>query len=247
MITDCLVSARFADEIIVVDNTSTDATVSMAKSHAAKIVRTKGADYSQRKNDGLKAVSPAADWVLFLDADERIGPLLRQEILQVISRRSTHSAYAIPRQNIFLGQPLFFGGWGNDYVIRLFHKPHLRYWQHPLHEEPVYTGTLGKLVNPLVHFSHRDLASMVDKTILFTGHEARLRLENLHPPVAVWRFIRVMLSEFWHRFIKLSAWRDGTRGVIDGLFQVFNMFIIYARLWELQHNPRLQTSRLIVE
>ena len=127
------------------------------------------------------------------------------------------------------------GGWGNDYVIRLFNKSKLEKWQYPLHEQPVYSGKLEKLSEALIHFSHRDLSSMVDKTLLFTVYEARLRFDSGHPPMVVWRFLRVMYTEFWLRFVKLGAWRDGTEGVIDGIFQVFNMFIIYARLWEMQN------------
>jgi hypothetical protein len=77
---------------------------------------------------------------------------------------------------------------------------------------------------------------MVQKTLEFTEYEARLRFEAGHPPVTWWRFFRVMLTEFWHRFIRLSAGRDGIEGIIDGIFQVFNTFIIYARLWEMQRS-----------
>ena len=75
---------------------------------------------------------------------------------------------------------------------------------------------------------------MLEKTLVFTGYEASLRLDSKHPLVVPWRFIRVMATEFWQRFGKMQAWRDGPEGIIDGLFQVFNMFIIYARLWEMQ-------------
>jgi hypothetical protein len=75
---------------------------------------------------------------------------------------------------------------------------------------------------------------MLEKTLFFTSFESQLRFQAKHPPVVAWRFVRVMLSEFYLRFIRLSAWKDGTEGIIDGMFQVFNTFIIYARLWELQ-------------
>ena len=86
-----------------------------------------------------------------------------------------------------------------------------------------------------MHISHRDLSSMLNKTLDFTTYESGLRLKTNHPLVVPWRIVRVMLTEFWLRFVKLSAWRDGVEGIIDGLFQVFNSFIIYARLWESQN------------
>ena len=78
--------------------------------------------------------------------------------------------------------------------------------------------------------------SLAKKTIEFTQYEARLKRATNHPPMVWWRFLRVMFTEFWLRFVKLSAWRDGPEGTIDGIFQVFNSFIIYARLWEYQHS-----------
>jgi len=236
MIRDCLISLKFSDEIIVVDTGNIDRTNEIATSYKAKIIKSVNKDYSQFRNDGLKAAK--GNWVLYVDADERVTPLLKNEIEHIISSYETESAYAIPRQNIFLGKEMYYGGWGNDYVIRLFLKKNLTEWKNPLHEEPVFIGELGKLTSKLVHFSHRDLSSMLEKTLGFTNYEARLRYEINHPPVVAWRLSRVMLTEFWLRFVKLSAWRDGTKGVIDGVFQVFNSFVIYARLWEMQQHAK---------
>jgi glycosyltransferase involved in cell wall biosynthesis len=232
MIGDCLASLNFADEIIVVDNGNTDATNSIAKSHAAKIINSIGTDYSAVRNDGLAAAS--GDWILFVDADERVTPDLSQEILQLISSRSSVAAYQIPRKNFYLGQEMSHGGWGGDAVIRLFKKAHLARYVNRLHEQPEFTGQLGFVHSSFLHYSHRDLTSMLDKTIHFTDFESQLRYDSGHPRIVTWRLVRVMITEFWLRFITLSAWRDGPKGIIDGLFQVFNTFIIYARLWEKQ-------------
>jgi (heptosyl)LPS beta-1,4-glucosyltransferase len=233
MIKDCLLSAQFADELIVVDSGSTDKTLEISKSLGAKVISIKGQDYSEFRNMGLK--SARGEWIFYLDADERISPLLRQEILQIASSKPTNFfTYAVPRKNMYLGKSMSHGGWGNDYVIRFFFREYLHHWKNPLHEEPVYEGKLDFLKHELIHFSHRDLSSMLDKTLGFTAYEADLRFNAGHPPVVWWRLFRVMLTEFWHRFIRLSAWRDGPEGIIDGLFQVYNMFVIYARLWEMQ-------------
>jgi len=233
MIGECLKSLSFADELLVVDTGSTDNTNFIAKKHHARIVKGPGKGYDSYRNAGLK--SARGDWILYLDADERITPELALEICGVISAPDLlYGAYEIPRKNIYLGKSMRFGGWGNDSVIRLFPKDKLVAWHHPLHEQPQYSGQLKKLSHFMIHYSHRDLASMLEKTISFTDYEAKLRFAANHPKVTWWRFFRVMFTEFWYRFIKLSAWRDGTEGVIDGIFQVYNSFIIYARLWELQ-------------
>jgi glycosyltransferase involved in cell wall biosynthesis len=233
MIGDCLKSLDFVGEIIVVDTGNTDDTDKIAKSVGARVVTSHGTDYSQFRIDGLRAAK--FDWILYVDADERVTPALKAELLKVTQNQNfTCGAYAIPRTNIYLGRQMHYGGWGGESVIRLFPKKCLVSWKNPLHEQPVFTGALGKLTGSLVHYSHRDLSSMLIKTIDFTNYEARLRLEAGHPPVVWWRIFRVMGSEFWLRFVRLSAWRDGVEGCIDGLFQVFNTFIIYARLWEMQ-------------
>lgn len=233
MIGDCLDSMSFCDELIVVDTGNTDGTNRIASAKRAKIVKSSGKDYSQFRNDGLKKAK--GDWILYVDADERISKNLQSDIKKIVSKPPGNvAAYALARTNIYLGRPMKFGGWGGEYIIRLFATDRLLKWENPLHEQPKFNGALGKVDSPLLHYSHRDLSSMLEKTIEFTAYEAQLRFENGHPQMTWWRFFRVMFTEAWFRFVKLSAWRDGTEGVIDGLFQVFNTFIIYARLWELQ-------------
>lgn len=227
MIGECINSLKFADEIIVVDSGSVDSTIDISKKLGAKVIKTSGANYSQFRNDGLKAAK--GDWLLYIDADERASPELAKEI-----RMLKPGVYQIPRKNVYLGREMHYGGWGNDKVIRLFYKKYLKEYKGDLHEQPVFDHELQTMNHELVHYSHRDLYSMLEKTIQFTDYEARLRLAANHPPVVWWRILRVMATEFWLRFVKLQAWHDGPEGIIDGAFQVFNAFIIYARLWELQ-------------
>ncbi len=104
-----------------------------------------------------------------------------------------------------------------------------------MHERPIFKGKLGYLKNSMFHLTHRDLGSMVEKTKEWSVIEANLLFQAHHPPVTWWRILKVMTSEFCQRFVKQQAWRDGTVGWIEGLFQVFNRFLIYARLWELQN------------
>jgi (heptosyl)LPS beta-1,4-glucosyltransferase len=233
MIGDCLDSLQFCDEIIVVDNGNTDATNRIAAAKKARIIKSAGTDYSQVRNDGLAAAR--GDWILYVDADERVSPQLKDYLIRLLKDKDAdRCVYAIARTNIYLGHEMKYGGWGGEHIIRLFPKKQLKGWKNPLHEQPVFTAEVAYIQPPLLHYSHRDLSSMLKKTLEFTAYEAKLRFAAGHPPVTWWRFFRVMLTEFWLRFVRLSAWKDGTPGVIDGLFQVFNTFIIYARLWEMQ-------------
>ncbi len=228
MIEDCLKSVSFADELIVVDTGNTDRTNEIASKFNSKIIRSHGTNYSAWRNDGLS--NSTGDWILFVDADERVSRELAQEIQKV----RTPGSYLIPRKNNYLGKFMEHGGWGKEKILRLFYKSNLNGYINQLHEQPQITGEIFELKNPLLHYSHRDLNSMFEKTLQFTAVESKNRLITNHPSMSWWRFIRVMLTEFYIRFIKYQAWRDGTEGIIDGMFQIYNTFIIYARLWELQ-------------
>ncbi len=234
LIVDALRSVSWCDKIIHVDNGSTDSTIKIVQRYKGETVRTNLEGFDERKNLGLSyAKTP---WVLFLDADERITPLLRQEIINIVSKQNEGGlpGYEIPRKNIYLGKPMSHGGWGNDYVVRLFRKSHLHGFAGHLHEQPRVEGEIGRLANEMIHISHRDLESMVEKTIVYTEKESALRFKAQHPKLSTWRFFRVMITEFVLRFVKLKAPLDGVEGVIDGIFQIFNMYVIYARLYELQ-------------
>jgi len=235
MIGDCLESVKWADEIVLIDSGSTDKTPKIAQEYGAKIVEVafKGLEFSRWRNLGKEKA--AGDWILYIDADERVTPLLRAEIKKRIKRKSQpFTAYEIPRRNFFLGREMYYGGVWPDYVKRLFLKEKLKRWKGKLHEYPVFEGKMGKLKNPLIHITHRDLASMLSKTIAWTEIEAELLYRAKHPPVVWWRFFRMMATKFFERTVKLSGWRDGTEGWINAIFETFNTFIIYARLWERQ-------------
>jgi len=233
VIRDCIISLRFCDEIIVVDTGNTDETNKIARELGARIVKSSGSDYSKFRNDGSAAAK--GEWILYLDADERVTPLLKIEVEKTIKNETVFSAFEIPRKNIYLAHEMHYGGWGNDAVIRLFKKAKLLMYVNPLHEQPRVDGPIGKLENYMVHFSHRGLYSMLNKTFGFTAYEADLRYKSEHPPVVVWRLVRVMLTEFWKRMIKQKAFLDGPEGIIDAMFQMFNSFVIYVRLWERQN------------
>lgn len=237
MIEDCLKSVEgFADEIILVDTGSTDKTIEIGKKYGAEVFEEKGQEvnFSAWRNRGLKEA--AGDWVLYLDADERLTPPLRKEIKTVIQKGGP-LAYEIPRQNYYLGRKMRYGGAWPDYVKRLYPEKGLRGWHKKLHEDPVFEGGFGRLKEPLIHLTHRDLTSMLQKTDQWSRIEAELLFKDYpggHPPVTWWRILRMMWSEFWQRGVKLQGLRDGTVGWIEVIFQMFSRFITYARLWELQ-------------
>lgn len=236
MIGDCLKSALFADEIVFVAANSTDQTVSIAKKLApnmklAKVTDEYGKNFAKWHNIGLKLATK--NWVFHLDADERITTILQQEIIQTIDHPE-YNYYALPRANYFLGKRVRYGGSYPDYVKRLFLRNKLIKWTGKIHEEPSVSGTIGYLKNDLLHFTHRHLTSMLQKTLLWTEVEAQALYRAKHPPIAWWRIFRMMATKLWQRLVIQQMWRDSTVGIVSVIFEVFDTFIIYARVWELQ-------------
>jgi len=238
VIRKCLESVKWADEIVVVDHNSTDQTLDIVKKFGVKkiIEAPINSNFSDRRNLGAKHATD--EWLLYVDADERVTPELKTEIQSLITNHKspiTNGAYAIPRKNIRLTKILYHGGWWPDYVLRLMRKDKLKGWEGELHEQPVIEGEVGKLKEALVHFSHRgSFEHKLQNTINWSEIEAQKLFEAGHPPMTFLRFLSAMWREFYKRMIRFQAWRDGTEGVIEGFYQVFSVFITYARLWELQ-------------
>ena len=234
-IDECLRSVDWVDEIVLIDNGSVDRTVAIAKQHKAKVFFKLTGSYKDLRNEGLKQAKN--EWLFYLDADERITPELRDEIkLKIVNceLKINESAYAIPRKNIILGKEMRYGGWWPDYVKRLFLKVNLNSWKGDLHEEPEFTGEMGFLTKPMIHLKHNNLHDMAVKTNKWSNTEAKLLLDANHPPMASWRFFRVMLTELFYRLFVKKGILDGSEGVVYATYQSFSKFATYAKLWEKQ-------------
>jgi glycosyltransferase involved in cell wall biosynthesis len=241
MISDCLSSSLFADEIIVVLANSSDKTESIIKKDfsSVKIIKTTdeyNKNFSKWRNLGFKNASK--DWLLYVDADERVSESLKQEILEIINLSSQENYFVIPRANFFLGNRVRHGNSYPDYVKRLFLKSEFKGYQGILHEEPIINLPFGYLKNDLLHYTHRQINTMLQKSLAWTEMEAQALYDNHHPPVFWWRLPRMMIWKFYQRYFKEKMILDGTVGLISSIFESFDTFIIYARLWELQHHDQ---------
>jgi glycosyltransferase involved in cell wall biosynthesis len=240
---DCLRSLKWVDELVVIDNASTDKTPDIAKKEGARVIRAPeeyALRYSELRNLGLK--NTTGEWVLYVDSDERVTPSLKREITLLLKRPVTkYSAYAIPRRNFIFGFELKHVGLWPDYVIRLFLRKKLKKWVKDLHEEPVFEGEIKHMENPLIHVKHKDLSEMVDKTNGWSEIEAKLMYDAGHPQMNIPRFLTAMLREFWLRMVRQTAFIDGSVGIIYAIYLVYSKFISYAKLWELQVANRNST------
>lgn len=232
-IVDAVSSVKFADEIVVIDNGSEDRTVEISQKQGVKVFLSSSNDFSEQRNFGLKKAK--GDWVLYIDTDERVSSELAENIRQVVSEKKDFSAYKIKRKNFYYGAyewPFI------EKLERLFEKKKLNGWYGKLHESPKVTGEIGELDGFLLHYTHRDLTSMLQKTIEWSKIEAELRIGASHPKMTWWRFPRVMISAFFDSYVKQGGWRVGTVGLVESIYQSFSIFITYARLWELQKSNK---------
>lgn len=222
----------FCDEIIVVDNDSADDTQQIAKRNGARVLQYASDSFSKSRNFGLQQAN--GEWLLYVDADEIVTKELQQSIINAIKTEKNH-AYVLQRKNYYFGRY----EWPNvEQIERLFHKQNLHEWYGKLHESPRFSGRKGKLSGYLLHFTHRDLESMVEKTILWSKKEAELRLHANHPKMTWWRFPRVMFTSFFNSYLAQGGWKAGTAGLMESLYQSFSIFVTYARLWEMQYENR---------
>lgn len=240
MIADCLDSVSFCDEQIVVDNGSTDRTGEIARHLGAKVFENSD-DFDQANLRNLGLQKAKGEWILYIDADERVSDLLRKHLLSTIDNLPSKEivAFKIRRKNFYFGNhqwPYI------ESLDRLFLKKKLLGWYGKVHESPKVEGGIGILDGYLLHYTHRDLGSMLAKTIEWSKIEAELRFNSSHPKVIWWRFPRVMFTGFYDSYIKQKGYKVGAAGLVESIFQAFSMFVTYARLWEMQHNKEQKTK-----
>lgn len=234
---ECIKTLDFADEIVVVDNDSADNTVSLAKVSGAKIFQISGLDFSYLRNIGKEKAT--SNWLFYIDADERVSPNLAKEIKNAVNADAKNGAFSILRKNFFLGCP----SPKLERMNRLIKKESLIGWQGSLHETPIIAGNIGNLSSYLLHYTHRDLTSMVNKTNEWSDVEAQLLYKSNHPQMSWWRFFRIMITAFTKSYFKDKGYRMGTVGVVESIYQTFSNFITYAKLWEKQNRASIKNDK----
>lgn len=237
MISNCIDALRWCDQIIVVDNASTDDTVTLAENAGARVINHKSGDFAQTRNVALKYVK--TDWLLYIDADERVTPRLYQEIAVNIETDEA-DVLQFNRQNMCYGSIFNHGGWQNDLVTRCFKKTALKEWTGAIHESPQYDGRVKLLHTPLIHFTHRSTQDNLRKSAEWTIKEAEL-LAAAHPDqVTLMTLLRKGVMEFFRRAVLQQGYKDGMPGLVEALVQAMNRVMVYIQVWELTQVPTIE-------
>lgn len=229
----CIDSLRFADTLLVFDSFSTDDTVPLARSAGAQVIQHAFANYASQREAALEAVRAAADWVLFVDADERVTEALAAEVRASIERPGV-AGYRIPRDNYIFGRLTRGAGWYPDYQTRLLRVGAVHYdLTRQVHEVVVLDGEEGTLQHPFIHYNYRDLPQFIEKQRRYTAYDARILYEQGVRPKPQ-NFVLQPLRQFWWRFLTLKGYRDGLHGLRLSLLMAWyelKKYVILRGLW----------------
>ena len=229
----CLESVAWADEIIVVDAESTDKTVQVAREFTDRIWIRPWPGFAAQKNFALEQA--AGEWVLSLDADERVTPELREEIEGVLGRGGPADGYAIPRKNIFWGAWISHGGLYPDYQRRLFRRGRGRFVERAVHESAEIHGTLGRLQLPLLHHSYRSLEEFLERSNRYSTLAAQEWIRQGRGVGAPDLVLRP-LGRFLSMYLLHRGFLDGWRGfLLAGLYAHY-VFLRTAKVWEARRS-----------
>lgn len=234
-IEDCLKSVEWADERIVVDSGSTDRTVEIARSNKASVMMVEWRGYGATKNLALKQVQ--SDWVLWLDADERVTPELGAEIRELVKKNTpVPVAYDVSRRAYFLGRWMKHSGWYPSRVTRLFRRGSGLFTESRVHEQLQVTGTIGRLGNDLLHFTDPDLHHYFEKFNRYTTLAAE-DMRAAGRTSAVMDLILRAPFMFVKMYFLRRGFLDGVQGFILAVVSSAYVFVKYAKLWELRRRP----------
>jgi glycosyltransferase involved in cell wall biosynthesis len=229
-------SVKFADEILVVDSFSTDGTYEKAKELATKVIRR---DYEYSASQKNWAIPQAEhQWILLLDADERVTPELELEIKEILQNPPKDIvAYWIGRANHFMGKRVNYSGWRNDKVIRLFKRDFCKYEDKHVHAEIIADGKVGRLKNKFHHNTYVTLDKYIEKLNRYATWQAK-DYDKKTGALTPYHFVIKPFWGFFKHYIVQSGFRDGVVGLTIGYLQGYAVFMRYAKLWLLRKNRK---------
>ena len=233
-IRDCLESVKWVEEIVVVDSMSKDRTVEVSREYTDKIFQIEWQGHVKQKNSALNYATN--EWVLCLDADERVSPELKEEIEHQLARDDKIlDGYSFPRRSYYLGRWINHGGWYPDYKLRLFKKSKGRWGGQDPHDKVILKGTSTRLKGEILHFVYKDLSHQLKTVDNFSAITAKV-LEQEGESFSLLKLLIRSPFRFFEMYFIKQGFRDGLPGFVIAVTSSFYVFLKYAKLWELQKN-----------
>lgn len=227
-IKEALESVRDFDDIIVVDAFSDDRTVEICREYTTRVYRHEWVGFSRQKQ---RAVDYAKnEWVLILDADERVTPGLKVEMMREISA-SLHAGFYIPRKNFFLGRWIKYSGWWPDYTLRLFRKEASYVEPREVHEKVIVNGTTSYLRSPMLHYTYRSISDYMKKMETYSTLSAE-EIRQRNGLLSGLKLLTNPLLVFMKMYFLRQGFRDGAHGFILAVLYAVQTFLKYAKVIE---------------
>jgi glycosyltransferase involved in cell wall biosynthesis len=229
----CLESLKWVNEMIVVDAESSDRTVELAKAYTPKVFVRAWPGYGPQKNFAMDQAT--AEWILIVDADERVSDELREEIMAVLKKAGPEVAYRIPRRNYYYGCWIRGAGQYPDPQLRLVRRGHGRYNDLPVHEHLEVDGPIGDLEGQLAHHTHPTVVSHELKIERYSTLAADERIRAGKPEAAWYHLLFNPVWTFVKFYLLRGGFRDGLPGFMVSGFSAAHGLLKYAKLWERAH------------
>ena len=237
----CLESVSWADELIVVDSWSTDATEKISRDYTDKVFQHAFHGFGRLRNEAVAHASH--DWVFSLDTDERATPEIRDEIRRIVGGGAQADAYFVPRKNFFLGRWIRHCGWYPDYrQPQLFRKGCLRYREELVHEGFELDGHVGYLKEHVLQYPFRDIDHYLAKMDRYSELMAHRMVQQARTFYAH-QLVTHPCFTFAKMYLGRAGFLDGMPGLILSGLYAYYTFIKYAKFWELARNAQVQRQK----
>jgi glycosyltransferase involved in cell wall biosynthesis len=231
IINECVKSVSFCNETIVIDDNSSDKTENRAILAGANVYKhSLNNDFSAQRNFGLEKAT--CEWVLFIDADEKVSQDLAKEILKVTTGDNKIKGYFIKRVDYVWGKELLHGETGKFKILRLARKDS-GIWNRAVHEKWNVNGELGNLENPIKHYPHKTLRDFISHIELYSSIHARANYDE-GKKSNIYKIIFFPIIKFVRNYILKLGFLDGTVGMVHALFMSLHSYLSWSKLWLLQ-------------
>lgn len=235
-IRDCLESVKWVDDIVVVDSLSQDNTIRICREYTDRVFQIDWQGHVKQKNCALEHAKN--DWVLCLDADERISPELKEEIERQLSKDDIGvDGFWFPRHSFYLGRWIDHGGWYPDYKIRLFKKSKGRWGGKDPHDKVILNGATKQLSGELLHFVYKNLSHQLQTVDSFSTITAK-GMDSESKKFSMTELLIRPPLKFFEVYLIKKGFLDGLPGFIIAVTSSFYVFLKYAKLWELGRHTR---------